>query len=67
MNGSKNFCGVGDFPMLIPYSEVVKMVESARKTEEMERMYAQLVSQVDAMRRMYFELAEKYGELYKML
>lgn len=67
MNGSKSFCGVGDFPMLIPYSEVVKMVESARKIEEMERKYTQLVKQYEAMYGMYFELVEKYRELYKML
>lgn len=67
MNGSKSFCGVGDFPMLIPYSEVVKMVESARIIEEMERKYTQLVKQYEAIYGMYFELVEKYRELYKML
>lgn len=61
------FCGVGDFPMLIPYSEVVKMVESARKIEEMERRYKQMQKQYTALHGMYFELVEKFGELKKLL
>lgn len=53
--------------MLIPYSEVCKLVESAKKTEELESEIQALHTQLDALRTMYFELLEKFAELRKML
>lgn len=67
MSESRNFCGVGDFPMLIPYAEVVKLVEAAKKTEALERKLDRLEKQQEALRTMYFELVEKYGELSRMI
>lgn len=67
MDGSNSFCGVGNFPMLIPYSEVVKMVETAKKLDELEARFDRLQKQHDQLRTMYFELVEKFGELRKMV
>lgn len=62
-----SFCGVGDYPMLIPYSQVVKMVETATKLESLEARFDGLQKQHDQLRTMYFELLEKLGELQKMI
>ncbi len=67
MDESGTFCGVGNFPMLIPYSEVCKMVQAAQKIEAIEARMATLEEQNAALRSMYFELLEKFGELRRML
>ena len=67
MDGSSSFCGVGNYPMLIPYSEIVKMVEMAKKLDELESRFDRLQKQHDQLRSMYFELVEKFGELRKMV
>ena len=67
MKDSKSFCGVGDFPTLIPYSQLVKMVEMANKFEAMEGRLGRLEKQHGALRQQYTELVEKFGELRKML
>ena len=63
----ESFCGVGNFPMLIPYEQVVKMVETATKLELLDARFDRLQKQHDQLRSMYFELLEKLGELQKMM
>lgn len=67
MTDSNSFCGVGNFPMLIPYSDVVNMVNSAKKVDDLEARFRKLETQHEQMRSMYFELLEKFGELRKLV
>lgn len=63
----KDFCCVGDFPVLIPYKDLEKVVEVARNMERYERTVAQTKTQLAALRNQYVELLEKVREIQKML
>lgn len=60
-----DFCSVGDFPMLIPYRDVVKMVEIARNMERYEKSLSRANEQLAALRMQYGELLEKVREMDK--
>lgn len=59
------FCGVGDFPVLIPYRDLVKMVEIARNMERYEKGLSRANDQLAALRVQYGELLQKVRELDK--
>ena len=62
-----DFCGVGDFPVLIPYRDVANMVEIARNMERYERSLSRANEQLSALRRQYAELMEKVRDISKSL
>ena len=62
-----NFCCVGDFPVLIPYRDVVNMVEIARNMERYEQSLSRANEQISALRMQYAELMEKVRDISKNL
>lgn len=46
---NENFCGVENYSVLIPYGDLVKMVEMAKKVEQIEEQYARLHEQYAAI------------------
>lgn len=64
---NENLCSVGNYSVLIPYSDLEKLVNSATKIEDMEKQMRAMERRNAAMHSMYSEILEKYAELYKML
>lgn len=62
-----NFCCVGDFPVLIPYKELERLLEVARNLEGFEQRLSRTNEQLAALRLMHSELMEKVRELQKMV
>lgn len=62
-----DFCCVGNFPVLIPYKDLEKVVEVSKNLERYERGLSQANKQLAALRSQYLELMEKVRELDKML
>lgn len=67
MSDSKSFCGVGDFPVLIPYSELFKFMEAANKMEQMERKIQELERKYQGLHGQYVEIMEAVGEIRRMI
>lgn len=67
MPENKDFCCVGNFPVLVPYKELEKLLEVAKNQEEILARYRQLEKRCAKMQLMYSEMLEKYAELYKLL
>lgn len=67
MSDSKSFCGVGDFPVLIPYSELCKFLEAAYKMEQMERKFQDLDRKYQGLHGQYVEIMEAVGEIRRMI
>lgn len=63
----ENFCCVGDYSVLIPYKDLEKMVNLAKKSDELVRRYQRLEKKVDALYNLYLETLEKVSEMNKML
>ena len=59
----ENFCCVDNFSVLIPYSDLVKMVHLAKKVEHIEDQYVRLLDQYVAIRGMFSECLEKIKEI----
>lgn len=58
-----NFCRVDQYSVLIPYSDLVKMVDLANKVEQIELQYSRLQEQYAAIRGMFSECLEKIKEI----
>lgn len=63
----REFCCVGNFPVLIPYKDLEKVVEVAKNLERYERGLSQANKQLAALRSQYLELMEKVREMDKLL
>lgn len=67
----KNFCCVGDFPVLIPYEELQNLLNIAQNYEkiqsEAETKLSRMEEKYSALQVMFTELCEKIGELRKMI
>ena len=57
------FCCPENFSVLIPYEDLVKMVEMAKKVEIIEEQYARLQDQYAAIRGMFSECLDKIKEI----
>lgn len=62
-----DFCCVGNFPVLIPYKDLEKVVEVSKNLERYERGLSQANKQLAALRSQYVELMEKVREMDKLL
>ena len=60
-----DFCCVDDFPVMIPYRDVVKMVELARNLERYEQGLSRANEQLAALRMQYGELLQIVRDLDK--
>lgn len=57
------FCCVENYSLLIPYSDLEKMVHLAKKVEHIEEQYARLLDQYVAIRGMFSECLDKIKEI----
>lgn len=57
------FCRVEDYQVLIPYKDLVKMVEVAKKVEQIELQYNRLQEQYAAIQGMFSECLLKIKEI----
>lgn len=67
MPDEKDFCCVGNFPVLIPYKEPEKLLKVAQNQEEMLAKYRQMEKRCAKMQLMYSEILEKLAEIDKLL
>lgn len=63
----KDFVSLENLNVMIPYKTLEELVNSARNYEEMLQTVQRLELRCSALGNMYFELLEKYSELYKLL
>ena len=66
MNNAE-FCCVENFPVLIPYRDLVKIVEVAKNMERYEKCLSRTNEQLTALRSQYAELCEKVREMDKLV
>lgn len=59
----EKFCCPENYSVLIPYSDLEKMVDMAKKVEQIEEQYARLQEQYAAIRGMFSECLEKIKEI----
>lgn len=59
----EEFCRVEDYQVLIPYKDLVKMVEVAKKVEQIELQYNRLQEQYTAIQGMFSECLLKIKEI----
>lgn len=59
----EKFCCVENYSVLIPYKDLEKMVEIAKKVEQIELQYDRLQEQYAAIRGMFSECLEKINEI----
>lgn len=59
----EKFGCVENYSVLIPYKDLVKMVEIANKVEKIELQYSRLQEQYAAIRGMFSECLDKIAEI----
>lgn len=59
----EEFCSVENYQVLIPYKDLVKMVEVAKKVEQIELQYNRLQEQYAAIQGMFSECLLKIKEI----
>ena len=57
------FCCPENYSVLIPYQDLVKMVDMAKKVELIEEQYARFQDQYTSIRGMFSECLEKIKEI----
>lgn len=60
---SEKFGCVENYSVLIPYEDLVKMVEVSKKVEQIELQYTRLQEQYAAIRGMFSECLDKINEI----
>lgn len=65
--GDSKFCCVGDFPVLIPYKDLVKLVEVAKNIDQFTERLSRTDEQLSALKGLYIEVLEKVRELDKLI
>lgn len=63
----KEFCCVGNFPVLVPYQELEKLLKVARNQEEILKRCEKVEARYAKLQVMYFELLEKLEEIHDLL
>lgn len=65
--GDSKFCCVDDFPVLIPYKDLVKLVEVAKNLEQFEMRLSRTDEKLGALNGLYSELLQKVRELDNLI
>lgn len=61
------FCCVDDFPVLVPYRDLVKLLEVAKNMERYEKCLSRVNEQLAALQYRFTEMAEKVGKIERYL
>lgn len=67
MSDSKDFCGVDDLSLLIPYKKLEKLLKAATNNADQERRIKRLEDQLGALHGLYSELLGKIADLNESL
>ena len=67
MSKQDNFVAPDRMSVIIPYSDLEKMVKVVQKMEEMERQYKRIEDQYAAIRGMFSECLEKIREIQQFV
>lgn len=67
MSSSDKFCSPENYQVLIPYSDLVRMVEMSKKMEEMEKQMQRIDDQYAAIRGMFSECLDKIKDIYNFV
>ena len=59
----KKFCCVGDFPVLVPYENLEKLLEMANNQEGFKQRLSRMDEQLTAIYGIYTEVLEKLKEI----
>ena len=63
MSASEKFCSPENYHVLIPYSDLERMVEMAKEMEEMKKQLQHIDEQYTAIRGMFSECLEKIKDI----
>lgn len=63
MNAPEKFCSPENYHVLIPYSDLERMVEMAKEMEEMKKQLQHIDEQYTAIRGMFSECLEKIKDI----
>lgn len=63
----KEFCCVGNFPVLVPYQELEKLLKVAQNQEEILKRCEQTEKRCAAMQNLFSEVLLKLQEVEKMM
>ena len=64
---NEKFCSPEKYQVIIPYSDLEKMVHMAEKIEHIEAMYSRMNDQYQAIYGMFSECLEKIREIYRFV
>lgn len=67
MSAQDKFCSPEKYQVLIPYSDLERMVEMAQKMEEMEKQMQRIEEQYTAIRGMFSECLDKIKDIYNFV
>ena len=59
----EKFCSAENYSVLIPYADLCKLVDVAKKVESIELQYSRLQDQYAAIRGMFSECLQKIAEI----
>lgn len=63
----ENFVAPDKIQVIIPYSDLERMVNMAHEMEEMKKQYVRIEEQYAAIRGMFNECLEKIGEIQRFV
>lgn len=63
MSAPEKFCSPDNYHVLIPYSDLERMVEMAKEMEEMKKQLQHIDEQYTAIRGMFSECLEKIKDI----
>ena len=63
----RDFSGVSNYQVIIPYKDLVKFCELATQMDEMEKLIKRIDERSSALQSMYTELLEKIQEMDRYL
>lgn len=63
----QDFCGVGNYSVLIPYKDLEKILETMNNLPQIQADLARTRKELDALRIMYREALQKIAEIDRYL
>lgn len=67
MPKEKDFCGVDNYSVIVPYKDMVKFIEISKKYDEINFQLKEMQKRYDAMQMMYREMLNKLEEINHFL